>query len=229
MLAIRPSGTCSICSCVVASSNTVSLAMLAAVSALKKSMRASRPFNSLRDMVIGLPVSCVMVRASDSSSRTTPPPKQPPHPNPSLPPSPPHPPPKRAPRGPAARAAQRAPTPFARHAPSGSWRQRWRRRRQARWRGSRRWPGCGWKACSCFLARGGAEEVGEQRAVVDHAVLGFVEFGMPLHRRDPGAAARAALVPDGLDDAALGAARFDDKALGQRFDGLVVHAVDAAW
>src|SRR6218665_902296 len=203
MLAIRPSGTCSICSCVVASSNTVSLAMLAAVSALKKSMRASRPFNSLRDMVIGFPVSFVII---------PPPPR-----------------PESGPRGPAAPAAQRAPTPFARHAPSGSWRQRWRRRRRARWRGSRRWPGCGWKACSCFLARGGAEEVGEQRAVVDHAVLGFVEFGMPLHRRDPGAAARAALVPDGLDDAALGAARFDDKALGQRFDGLVVHAVDAAW
>src|SRR6218665_1252217 len=58
MLAIRPGGTGSICSCGVASSNTVSLAMLAAVLALKKSMRARRPFNSLRDMVIGFSLFC---------------------------------------------------------------------------------------------------------------------------------------------------------------------------
>jgi hypothetical protein len=35
-------------------------------------MRPSRPLSSLRDILIGLPVSRVMVAASDSRSRTTP-------------------------------------------------------------------------------------------------------------------------------------------------------------
>src|SRR5687767_15377071 len=42
---------------------------------------------------------------------------------------------------------------------------------------------------SCLAGRArGLQEVPQQRRVVDDAELGAVEFRMPLHRRDPGAA-----------------------------------------
>jgi hypothetical protein len=54
------------------SSNTVSVATDSSISFQEKVDAPSRPLSSLRDILMGLPVSRVMVTASDSRSRTTP-------------------------------------------------------------------------------------------------------------------------------------------------------------
>ena len=71
MLATTPSGSCSIRSVIAPSANTVSVAIAESTSARKKSIRPRRPFSSLRDCCIGLPTSCVSVRASVSVSLAT--------------------------------------------------------------------------------------------------------------------------------------------------------------
>ena len=68
MLATTPSGSWPIRSLMPPSLNTVSSLVAASTSARKKSIRARKPFSSLRDCASGLPTSCVSVAASVSSS-----------------------------------------------------------------------------------------------------------------------------------------------------------------
>ena len=69
---MTPSGSCVIRSSSFwpASASTFSSRSARADSARKKSIRGSRPFSSLRDWRIGLPTSCVSVRASVSCIAT---------------------------------------------------------------------------------------------------------------------------------------------------------------
>ncbi len=71
MLATTPSGSWPMRSLMPPSLKTVSSFVAASTSARKKSMRARKPFSSLRDCASGLPTSCVSVRASVSSSVAT--------------------------------------------------------------------------------------------------------------------------------------------------------------
>ena len=72
MLATTPSGMWVMRSRMPPSSNTSSSRIALAQCSMKKSMRGSRPFSSLRACAIGLPISIVSVWASASSSATTP-------------------------------------------------------------------------------------------------------------------------------------------------------------
>ena len=181
-------------------------------SARKKSIRVRSPFNSLRDCRIGLPTSCVSVRASVSCSATIRSRKR-------------------------AMAASRRAMPRAAHAGCAARARSTLRRTEAAVSvatsaisapsaGLRIFigvPGSGSEGKGGRLVlRGGRQEVVEDRRVVDERAVGrVVELGVPLdaeHVRRAGPA-------DRLDDAVRLRPGLDDEVAAEVLDRLVVDRV----